>query len=497
MRHRALEEELVGGELALEDMTLRQADDALDILRQEDLHGDDLAGESRRELVHDRHDIADEIVALDRPVAVLQRVGRVAAEEVDDMLAGRRQRAIDDGRHHRGDEGLLRVPAVFGVVIGALEIVDVGREMHVGRIVEPGLRLVESAVARRRLGRDVDLERRREGAEAGDVGEELGREVTGCDELLEERLAVGIGDHCLRREDAAVACAHARRPSVFDDDLGDRRVGHDIETEAFSRGGNRLGDRAHAAFDEAPAAGALMLAHDVMHDDIGRARRFRAGEGADRGVVGEDRLDRVGFEPRRQELVGALGHQIDDAINFAADMAMAPEQGSGRFERFPIPLARIDRRLEEQFADDVGGLLEIGVEGGVDLGVVAREAGELSLGLLHVVAEDDVVAVIERTEEIVGRQHLEAEFAQLELGDDARVQQAHDIGEDRRAKARGDLLGHRGAADDGAPFENQGLQPGLCKIGAADEAVVSGTDDDCVILRGHCVTRPSLDRDNL
>ena len=53
----------------------------------------------------------------------------------------------------------------------------------------------------------------------------------------------------------------------------------------------------------------------------------------------------------------------------------------------------------------------------VALGVLLREAGELRLGARDVVAEDQVVAVLERAEQIGRGQHLEAEVAQLELAD--------------------------------------------------------------------------------
>ena len=51
-----------------------------------------------------------------------------------------------------------------------------------------------------------------------------------------------------------------------------------------------------------------------------------------------------------------------------------------------------------------------------------------------------------------------------------------------------ELLGDRGAADEMAPLEDQGLQAGLREIGAVDEAVVAAADDDRVVgpvrLRG-------------
>src|SRR5579885_17034 len=493
MRHRALEEELIGRQLAMKDVALRQADDLLEIGRKQHLHVDDAVREAGREVVDDAEHVADEVVALLRPVAVLELVGRVAAEEVDDMLGGGGQRVVEDGRHDGGDEGPCRIPAVFGVVIGAFEIVDIGREMNVGRVRKAGLRRIEGAVARRRLGGDIDLEGGREGAEAADLGKELARQMLGRDELLEEGLAIGVGDDGARREAAPVGGADAGRAAIRDHDLGDLGPGQHLHAEARARGGDRLGDAAHPALDEAPAAGALMLAHDVVHDDIGRARRFRAGEGADRGVIGQHRLDDVALEPAREEIVGALRQEIDDAVGLASDLALAPQERRRLLEGFPVAARRIDRRLEEELAHDRGRLLEIGVEFGIDLGVVPREARELGLRLLRIVAEDDVVAIVERAEEVVGGQHFEAELAQLEIGDDARMQEAHHIGEDGGAEARREFLGDGGSADDVPPLQHQHPEPRLGEVAAADEAVMPGADDDRVVLSRHPV--PPLDQD--
>ena len=123
------------------------------------------------------------------------------------------------------------------------------------------------------------------------------------------------------------------------------------------------------------------------------------------------------------------------------------------------------------------------------------EARELFLRLLHIVRQNDVVVIIERAEEIVGGQDLEAELRELELADHLRVQQAHDVGEDREGEARHDLLGHGGAADDVAALEDERLQPRLGEVGAADQAVVPAADDDRVVdLRHATALRFTLPR---
>src|SRR5687768_7496139 len=103
------------------------------------------------------------------------------------MLALRRQRVVDDGWYDRRQEWPRGVPAMLGVVIGALQIVDVRRDMHVGRIgkiAEHAIAAdaVEDAVLRWALAGNVHLERGRKGAIALDLAHHLGRQVLLADE---------------------------------------------------------------------------------------------------------------------------------------------------------------------------------------------------------------------------------------------------------------------------------------------------------------------------
>ena len=61
------------------------------------------------------------------------------------------------------------------------------------------------------------------------------------------------------------------------------------------------------------------------------------------------------------------------------------------------------------------------------------------------------------------------------------MQEAHQIGEDRGAKAWRDLLGDGRSADDVPPFQDQHLQAGAREIIGADQPVMSRADDDRVV----------------
>ena len=75
---------------------------------------------------------------------------------------------------------------------------------------------------------------------------------------------------------------------------------------------------------------------------------------------------------------------------------------------------------------------------------------------------------------------LEPVLVQLQVLDDAWIEQAHRVGGDRVAEAGVKLLGHRGAADQLAAFDHVHAQSRHGEIGRASQAVMAGTDDDDV-----------------
>ena len=74
---------------------------------------------------------------------------------------------------------------------------------------------------------------------------------------------------------------------------------------------------------------------------------------------------------------------------------------------------------------------------------------------------------------------------QLQLPDDLRAQQAHDVGQDAERVAGDDLVARRGAAQDVALLEDQRLPAGLRQVGGGRQAVVAPADDHRVVALGH------------
>ena len=75
-------------------------------------------------------------------------------------------------------------------------------------------------------------------------------------------------------------------------------------------------------------------------------------------------------------------------------------------------------------------------------------------------------------------------FGEAQLADHLRLEQAHGVARGRVAKARRELLGDGGAADDAATLENPHPQARLGEVTGTDEAVVTGADDERIEIGG-------------
>ena len=121
----------------------------------------------------------------------------------------------------------------------------------------------------------------------------------------------------------------------------------------------------------------------------------------------------------------------------------------------------------------------------VGLGVELRVPRDLAPRLRVIVHAPQVVAVRHRRERAVERQDLEAVPRQVELADDLRPQQRHDVRADGELEAGEDLFGDRGAADHVPALEHEHLASRAREIRGSGEAVVPAADDDHVGTSSH------------
>jgi hypothetical protein len=82
---------------------------------------------------------------------------------------------------------------------------------------------------------------------------------------------------------------------------------------------------------------------------------------------------------------------------------------------------------------------------------------------------------------------------QVEVLDDVGPQQAQRVRERREVEARVQLLGDGRTTDEVASLDDERLEARLGQVRAVDQAVVSGTDDDRVVVpRSGLGVRPSF-----
>ena len=70
---------------------------------------------------------------------------------------------------------------------------------------------------------------------------------------------------------------------------------------------------------------------------------------------------------------------------------------------------------------------------------------------------------------------------QVELADDLRPQQRHDVRADREVEAGKHFFGDGGAAEHVPPLEHEHLAAGAREVGGRGQAVVAAADDDRVV----------------
>ena len=121
----------------------------------------------------------------------------------------------------------------------------------------------------------------------------------------------------------------------------------------------------------------------------------------------------------------------------------------------------------------------------VDLGVAPAEVGDLASCAFAVAPTRQPRAVVLRRERAVHRQDLQSEPGQLEVADDLRSQQTHDVAADRELEAGEDLFGNRRAAEHIAALEHECLLASLGEVGGAGQPVVAAADHDGVVARRH------------
>ncbi len=224
-----------------------------------------------------------------------------------------------------------------------------------------------------------------------------------------------------------------------------------------------------------------------MQQVVGRAGRVRAGPDADDATGGIGALELVGLEVVVEQVAHRHRQQPEDGHEVAAAQAGGATGLAQQLEDVARALGAGRRgRAQHERLEEQGGLLEQLVERRQRFGVLARDAGDLLVGDLLVVGQQDRTAVGGEGRELgVERNRVVAEPGQLEVGDDLRLEHRDDVRGARDALPGPQLLGHAGAAEDLARLEHAGAQAGALQVGGRGERVVAASYHDDVIRPTH------------
>ena len=164
---------------------------------------------------------------------------------------------------------------------------------------------------RQRIEREVDLARRAAELVAAHALDEIGRQLALVHEFQERQVRIDARHDDVRRDLVAVLQDHAGGAAVLGEDAADRRFGANLDAVLARGGGNRVRHRAGAAAGQSPRSErAVDLAHVVVQQHVGRARRSHAEKRADDPRRRHRRLEHVGLEPLIEKIDRAHRQQL-------------------------------------------------------------------------------------------------------------------------------------------------------------------------------------------
>ncbi len=225
---RSLREELIGRDLAMEDVSIGHAVALLDIHRTEHLASDHGVGEIGGELGQRRNDAVGHLVFhLIGPRAALEAIGRILAEHRDRMFTRGRDRGISGGLHVCLDVGLARELAMCSILVRLLYPVGRGTDLARARVLQGWRCAWQAGEAGQLLQRNVDFDHRAIGLERGDAFEKVLIQVSIGAELQESSFGIGVREDRPGAYLFATLQAHPFGATIVHEQACDALVGAD------------------------------------------------------------------------------------------------------------------------------------------------------------------------------------------------------------------------------------------------------------------------------
>ena len=292
-----------------------------------------------------------------------------------------------------------------------------------------------------------------------------------------------IADHLVRIDLVPILQHDAPRAAVDNFDVLDTRVGPDLNTPAARRCRDRFGDRAHASAHEAPqSAMPSHASHHVMQQDVSGAGRAWTAVRSNDAVGGQRHFDLARFKPFVQKLHRALREDLDQPDDLLGAEAAHLSRELQIIDEIARPLWReLRRRGEQQAFHHLREPLQMVLISGEHRRVVPGKFRDFLQRPGAILPHEQMAAVGKgRKERGVLGVHAIAEARQFQIANHALLQQAGQVRSSGDVIARPDFFGDRAPAHQFAAFQHQYATARLSKIGGTDQAVVPGSNDDCV-----------------
>ena len=483
-RHRPQEEQLLEGQLSLEDVALGEPRDALDVGGRQDLAMENARRQIGRVASQGGDHRVPEGLALGVVPAAVQGVGRILDEDAHHVLARWCHAGIDHRRDHDVHVRVARELAILRVVVGALQVCEARADRDRSPQVWSDPR--QAGQVGQPVERQVHLARGATELVAAHTLDQVVGKLLGLHQLGEREPRIEPRHHDLGRDLLAALERHAGRLAVAGEDALHRGAGADRRAERLGGPRDALADGTRAALLESPGAEcAVDLSHVMVEQHVGGAGRARPQEGADDSARRLGGLERIELEPLVEVVGAAHGHELVERVEaLGAERAEVTAQPQEAHHVRGGERGRIGGHHAQDRLHRHRHVVHEPPEQHRGVGVVRRMPAQLAPRLVGIRPRGEVVAVVEWGHGAFERQDLQAVARQVQVADDLRSQQAHDVREDRELEPREHLFGHRGSTEQRAPLQHQHGSPRARQVGGGDEPVVTTADHDGVEARG-------------
>ena len=219
-----------------------------------------------------------------------------------------------------------------------------------------------------------------------------------------------------------------------------------------------------------------------MQQHVRRSRRAHAQKSSydSRGRHGG--FEHVGFEPLIEKINGAHRHELDLVVFVVARHALKAASDEKQLHQFTrIQGRRIRRHHTQDRLHEAAHGLHGFAELVVSLGVHARVPRNFPMGLAVIVHAPKIIPIGHWREGSIQRQNFQSMARQVQVANNLRTQQRHNVRAHGKLEARHDFFGARSAAQHMPALQHEHLLAGSSQIGSIDQAIVASANHDHVV----------------